>query len=44
MCNVVVLSINMLGDLTNPESLQLRIDLTLSGIAMLVLRGPPCKP
>ena len=47
MCNVVVLSIDivlhMLGDLTNPESLRLWIDLVLTGIVLLVLGGPPCE-
>ena len=47
MCNVVVLSIDivlhMLGDLTNPESLRLWIDLVLAGIVLLVFGGPPCE-
>jgi hypothetical protein len=45
--NVVVLSIDIvihrLGDLTNPEALKLWIDLTLAGVVLVILGGPPCE-
>ena len=47
MCNAVVLTIDivlhMLGDLSNPGSLKLWIDMILAGIVILTPGGPPCE-
>ena len=45
--NVVILSIDIvihgLGDLTNSDALKLWIDLTLAGVVLVILGGPPCE-
>ena len=45
--NVVILSIDIvihsLGDLTNSNARKLWIDLTLAGVVLVILGGPPCE-